>query len=124
LLIFSFASFSAYSQLIEKGIALTIIISAIHALRPLFYSKEMLFTFLFGLIHGSAFALSLAGYDLNSGQKFLFILGFNIGIELMQLLVILCFIPVIYCSRFAFYKYIRIAGAVLAVIAGIEWLVV
>jgi hypothetical protein len=76
------------------------------------------------LIHGLAFAGTLENLDLPVTPMMLSILGFNIGIELMQLFVIAITIPwLILLSRTIFYKGIRIGGALLAAIAASGWLV-
>jgi hypothetical protein len=52
------------------------------------------------------------------------ILGFNIGIELMQLFIMAVIIPeLILLSRTKYYTFFRIIGGVLAVIAAIAWLI-
>jgi len=42
----------------------------------------------FGLIHGLAFAAMLSNFQLSADKLALSILGFNLGIEMMQLFVI------------------------------------
>lgn len=109
-------------QPIEVAIAVTILISAIHAIRPLFYNREVYVAGGFGLIHGLAFAAALSDLHLNAGEMALSILSFNTGIELMQLLVMLCFIPwLVVLSRSRGYSIIRITGAVMAIIAALAW---
>ncbi|SFE84627.1 HupE / UreJ protein [Chitinophaga sp. CF118] len=109
-------------QPVEILIAISILVSAIHALRPIFSGRETWITAGFGLIHGMAFASTLANLDLDAGRMGLSILGFNIGIELMQLLVIVLTAPwLILLSRTAVYPYVRIAGAILAAIAASAW---
>lgn len=112
-----------FNRLIEVSIAITIFISAFHAYKPIFYKKEVLFTFLFGLIHGMAFASSLGQLNLTTNLKILSVLGFNIGIEIMQFGIILLFLPLLYLSKFSFYRYIRIGGAFITMIAAIAWLI-
>jgi hypothetical protein len=52
------------------------------------------------------------------------ILGFNIGIEVMQLAVIVAIIPwLIILSQTPLYPSIRVAGAVLSAIAALGWIV-
>jgi len=111
------------SQPVEILIAVSILVSAIHAYRPLFFGKEIFVASGFGLIHGLAFANVLANLNLDTGSMALSILGFNIGIELMQLFVIAIIIPwliVLSCTRY--YSWIRIPGAVLAAMAALAWI--
>ena len=75
-----------------------------------------------GLVHGLAFAGTLANLRLDAGPMALSILGFNLGIELMQLLVILLTIPwLMLLSRTLAYRSVRVVGAVVAGLAAIGW---
>lgn len=112
------------TQPVEILIAVSILVSAIHAIHPIFRGKEMYVATGFGLIHGLAFASVLADLDLGAGPMALSILGFNIGIELMQLLVIMLIVPwLILLSQTPAYKWVRVTGAVLAGIAALAWIV-
>jgi HupE / UreJ protein len=111
------------TQPVEILIAFSILISAIHAVYPIFPGKEVYVAAGFGLIHGLAFASILANLNLGGSAMALSILGFNIGIELMQLLVITLIVPwLILLSQTTFYKWLRIGGAVLAAIAALAWI--
>lgn len=111
------------SQPIEILIAFSILVSAVHAIRPIFFKLEAYVAAGFGLIHGMAFAGTLENLDLAPIQMALSILGFNIGIELMQLVVIALIVPwLIMLSRFPVYKRIRIGGSVFAGIASFAWM--
>jgi hypothetical protein len=111
------------SQPIEILIAFSILISAIHAIRPIFSGKEAFVAAGFGLIHGLAFASTLSDLNLASSQMALSILGFNIGIELMQLVIMTLIIPsLIVLSKTEWYSVIRILGAIFAEIAAIAWI--
>ncbi|GAA3974922.1 HupE/UreJ family protein [Mucilaginibacter dorajii] len=110
-------------RVIEVLIALSILISAIHAYRPLFAGKEMYIAAGFGLIHGMAFAETLLNLNLDGLRMTLSILGFNIGIELMQLFVIAIVIPwLMLMSRTTVYPVFRTAGAIFAGIAALAWI--
>ena len=80
-------------QPVEILIAFSILVSAIHALRPLFPGREAWVAAGFGLVHGLAFAGTLANLHLEAGPMALSLLGFNLGIELMQLFVIALTLP-------------------------------
>ena len=65
----------------------------------------------FGLVHGLAFANTLTNLHLNAGPMALSILGFSLGIELMQIFIIALVIPfLILLSRTPFYWIVRGAG--------------
>ncbi|MCW3128309.1 MAG: hypothetical protein JWO03_3967 [Bacteroidetes bacterium] len=110
-------------QPVEILITVTILITAIHALRPIFPGREAYIAMGFGLIHGLAFATVLAELHLEPSRMALSILGFNAGIELMQLFVILLTIPwLILMSTTPVYRWFRIAGGTLALIAAVAWM--
>jgi hypothetical protein len=111
------------SQPIEVLIAISILVSAIHAIRPIFPNREMIVAAGFGLIHGLAFANTLSNLDLDTKAMTLSILGFNIGIELQQLLVVVLTIPslIVLSKQSKIYDFIRIASAILAGVAAIAW---
>jgi hypothetical protein len=113
------------SRWIEIWIAVSILISAIHAIFPLFYKKETYIAAGFGLIHGLAFSNTLIDLSLSATQTGLSILGFNLGIELMQLLVMCAILPslLVICSHsLSFYHNIRGIGAAAAIIAALAWM--
>ncbi len=112
------------SKPIEVLIGVSILVSAIHAIKPIFPNKETYIALGFGLIHGLAFAYTLQDLNLSTSKIALSILGFNLGIELMQLVVIIAVIPwLILLSRTSFYSFFRVGGAVLATIAAIAWII-
>ena len=110
-------------QPVEALIAVSILVSAVHALRPLFPGREAWVAAGFGLVHGLAFASTLANLRLDAGRMGLSILGFNVGIELMQLVVIGLTIPwLLLLSRTPTYAVLRPVGAGLALVAALGWL--
>jgi HupE / UreJ protein len=111
------------SQPVEIAIAVSILISAIHAVRPIFPGKEALVAGTFGLVHGLAFATLISNFALEPTDKAIAILGFNLGIELIQLLVVAAALPLLLlgASR-PFYGHVRLAGAVFGIAAALFWL--
>jgi hypothetical protein len=99
---------------IEVLIAVSILISAAHALRPIFPGREAWIAAFFGLIHGLAFAATLDRLGLARWDRVAGILAFNLGIETMQMLVVMAILPsLILMSRTHVYPVLRIGGAVL-----------
>ncbi|MEU6357803.1 HupE/UreJ family protein, partial [Streptomyces sp. NPDC047072] len=78
---------------VEAFIAVSILVGAVHAIRPLFPGKEALVAGVFGLGHGMAFSFVLAELHLSTGQLVTSLLGFNLGIELVQLLLVCLALP-------------------------------
>jgi hypothetical protein len=77
-----------------------------------------------GKFHGLAFASTLSNLHLDAGSTVVSILGFNVGIELMQLFVVAVTVPwLIILSKKTIYKPVRITGAVFASLAAIVWII-
>ncbi len=111
------------SRPIEVLIAVSILVSALHALRPLFPGREAGIAAFFGLIHGLAFATTLGGLGLSRWERVASIFGFNLGIETMQLVVVAASLPsLILLSRTRGYSMLRIGGALFAVFASLGWI--
>lgn len=111
------------SRPVEVLIALSILISALHAWRPIFPAREPLVAGLFGLAHGLAFATLIGSFGLGIGEKVLAIFGFNLGIELIQLAIVLLILPsLLLLARTTYYHRFREAGALFAGVAAAAWL--
>ncbi|AUD07161.1 hypothetical protein CWM47_04495 [Spirosoma pollinicola] len=112
------------SQPVEMLIAVSILVSAVHAVRPIFPGREAWIAAGFGLIHGLAFSSTLANLQLDAGPMALSILGFNVGIELMQLFIIVLTIPwLMLLSRTQVYSVFRLTAAFLAAVAASAWVI-
>lgn len=109
-------------QPVEIAIAITILITAIHAIRPLFFGKEMFIAAGFGLIHGLAFSSVLSEMNLGPMEMMYSILGFNAGIELMQLFVIFCTVPwLLVLSKKKNFSWLRVGAAGFAILSSFAW---
>jgi hypothetical protein len=110
-------------QPVEALIAVSILVAAAHALRPLFPGREPVVAAVFGLVHGMAFSTTLSSLDLSGSQLALSLLGFNLGIELMQLAVVLVVLPpLLVLARTSTYRPLRASAAALAAVAALGWL--
>jgi hypothetical protein len=110
------------SRPVESLIALSILFASIHVIRPLITGGEVIFAVGFGLVHGLAFAALLGELDLDRGSLLSSLLGFNLGIELTQLLVVALLMPSLYLlSRTAVYTPFRIAGGLLGIVLAASW---
>jgi hypothetical protein len=109
-------------KFVEVMIAVSIFVSALHALRPLFAGREALVALGFGLVHGLAFASVLAEFQLDGPHLAGALFAFNVGIELMQLVVVLITVPwLVMLGRARVYAGLRVAGAVFGGLAAIGW---
>jgi len=108
---------------IETLIALSVLASALHAWRPVFPGREALLAGAFGLCHGLAFARALGGHLPDPADTAGAILGFNLGIECFQLLIVLSAIPfVVQLAPGGYGGAVRRALAAFSAIAALGWL--
>jgi hydrogenase/urease accessory protein HupE len=111
------------SRPIETLIAVSILVSAMHAFRPIFPGREAIVAGCFGMVHGLAFATALADLGLARWERVASIFGFNLGIEAMQIIVVAAVLPsLILLSGTRLYPTIRTAGAVFAGVAAVGWI--
>lgn len=109
-------------KLVETLIALSVLIAAIHAIRPIFPRREALFATAFGLVHGLGFAGFLSETDLSMARNIVTLLGFNIGIELVQLAIALAIAPALVVLAFSrIYPALRMALALFCGAVACVW---
>jgi hypothetical protein len=104
------------SRWVESGIALTVLLGALNNLFPLVRERRWAVAFAFGLIHGLGFASVLADLGLKGWNLALALVGFNAGVEVGQLAIVLIFIPIAYGLRETrFYRRAFMPGGALAI---------
>ena len=109
---------------VEALIAASVLVSAIHAMRPVFPGRESWVAFGFGLVHGLAFATVVAGFGASLTSRGTAILGFNLGIEAVQLALVLLLLPgLLLGARRAWFSWLRLGLASLAACAALVWLI-
>jgi hypothetical protein len=114
---------AAPARAVEILIAVSILVSCVHAWRPLFAGRELWIATGFGLVHGLAFAETLAGLRFDATTLAVSLLGFNLGIEAMQLAVITATLPVLLLlSRTRARTPLRMGGAAFAAACACGWL--
>lgn len=122
----SLAAFSVIdlpSRLVESVIAISIAIAAIDILFPIFKKKIAWVVFIFGLFHGFGFASVLSHLGVLGEHMALSLFGFNLGVEIGQVAVILVIFPVLYMIRnYAFFPRIILRfGAVVLIALSTFW---
>jgi hypothetical protein len=109
--------------IVEPLVAFSVLIAALHALRPLFPGREALVAGGFGLVHGLAFAGVIASFSLDPSDMLTCILGFNLGIEAVQLgFAAAALLPWLWLARTRAYQPFRRSGAALIAAAALIWL--
>ena len=106
-------------RLVESVIAVSIAIAALHNIRPIWANKEWVMAFGFGLFHGFGFAGLLSELGLTRSNRFVSLLGFNIGVELGQAAIILMVFPILFILRRtrAFVPMMKVGSVALALVA-------
>jgi hydrogenase/urease accessory protein HupE len=95
----TFALLSASPRLVEPLIALTIVYVAVeNIVRPAPSARPML-TFGFGLIHGLGFSEALRQLGLPARELVAPLIGFNLGVEVGQLSIVLPLLPLVLWLR-------------------------
>lgn len=113
------------SRLVESVIAASVVAAALNNVRPLVTDRLWLVAFGFGLVHGFGFASVLADLGLPTDALALALVGFNVGVELGQLAIVLVFLPLAFALRRTdFYqRWVMVMGSLfIALLAGV-WLI-
>jgi hypothetical protein len=115
---------SVSARTIEPLIAVTIVISALLNVFPRAARWRLPLAFSFGLIHGFGFALALSELAPVRGRIVALLAGFNIGVEIAQLCVVLLVAPVLVQLRQSSLYATRLmpATSMAVAFAGMVWL--
>jgi hypothetical protein len=113
------------SRLVESAIAVSVVLAAANNLKPVVSQRRWLVAFVFGLIHGFGFASVLAELGLPQETLVLSLIGFNVGVEAGQLVIVAVFLPLSFALRHsAFYRQVIFKGGSLLTMAlALVWLV-
>ncbi|RYE96019.1 MAG: HupE/UreJ family protein, partial [Oxalobacteraceae bacterium] len=113
------------SRLVESAIAASVALAALNNVWPLFHGRRALVAFAFGLIHGFGFASVLLDLGLPKAALLLSLVGFNVGVELGQLAIVLLFLPLAYLARntLLYRRGVLGLGSCLIVLVALAWLV-
>lgn len=113
------------SALVESAIAASIIVAALANLRPAGRAHGPAMAFAFGLLHGFGFASVLRELGLPSGTLLPALFGFNLGVELGQLCLVVPFFGLAFTLRKTRVYRARIVpvGSLVASIVAALWLI-
>jgi hypothetical protein len=99
------------SRLVESTIAASVVLAALNNLFPIVLGRRWAVAFLFGLIHGFGFASVLADLGLPQNALLVALVGFNVGVEIGQLVIVSLFLPVAFWIRSSrFYRHVMMSG--------------
>lgn len=110
--------------LVEVIVGVSIALGALHAIRPVFGEREGLIAAAFGLVHGLAFSEVLRDLGLRGGELVASLAAFSVGIEVVQVGLILLFAPLLaLAARQPGYGALRGALAIATLVAAGAWIV-
>jgi len=111
------------ADLIEPAIALSVVAAALNNLLGWAALRRWQLAFAFGLVHGFGFANVLVDLGLPSDQLAIALGGFNLGVELGQIAIVLLFLPLAWWLRNTlFYRWVVVVGGSLTIaVLGIIW---
>ncbi|MEP7314087.1 MAG: HupE/UreJ family protein, partial [Pseudomonadota bacterium] len=114
----------APSRLVESAIALTVLLGALNILFPVVRERRWLVALGFGLIHGLGFASVLADLGLTGGALVRALIGFNLGVEAGQVVIVAILMPLIYLLRgTVFYRRLALpVGATAISVLALYWI--
>ncbi|MBC5764535.1 HupE/UreJ family protein [Ramlibacter albus] len=87
------------SRFVESTIAASVVVAALNNLRGTIDRRRWVMAFVFGLVHGFGFASVLADLGLPANALALALVGFNVGVELGQLAIVVVFVPIAFSLR-------------------------
>jgi len=110
-------------RIVESIIAISIAIAALDIIFPVFRGHIWIVVFVFGLFHGFGFASVLGGMGIGSSYLALTLFGFNVGVEIGQVVIIAAVFPVLFVARrLALYRFPVVqAGALALMFVSLYW---
>lgn len=105
------------SDLVESVIALSIAIAAVDIIFPVFKTRIVWVVFGFGLFHGFGFANVLGEMGITGKNMALSLVGFNVGVEIGQLVIVCVIFPFLFMMRLSklythFFVYVAAATTI------------
>ena len=116
---------SVPSRLVESAIAASVVMAAVDNIVPFLPRRRWLLAFGFGLVHGLGFASALLDMALPRADLALALLGFNVGVEIGQLVAVAMVVPIAYQLRRtrAYPRVALTAGSAFIALIAMGWFV-
>ena len=113
------------SRLVESAIAASVVLAAVNNIVPILRQDRWMAAFLLGLMHGFGFSSTLMDLDLPRSNLVLTLFGFNAGVEIGQVAIVLIFVPLAYAARrtVAYRKIALVGGSVAIAVLALIWFV-
>jgi hypothetical protein len=115
----------AAPAIIEPAIAASVVLAALNNLVPLFGRERWVVAFALGLLHGFGFSSVLAEIGLPRPNLLAALFGFNLGVELGQLVLVALVVPLAYLARgtTAYRRLALSAGSFATAAIAVVWLI-
>jgi hypothetical protein len=112
------------SRWVETAIAASVLLAALNNLYPVVRRRLWVVAFVFGLIHGFGFASVLLDLGLPRNALVLSLFGFNLGVELGQLMVVVLYFVFTYAIRSTrlYGRAMLSGGSVVIAIIALAWM--
>lgn len=112
------------SRPVETIIAFSIALAALHNIYPLWKAREWIIAFVFGLFHGFGFAGVLGEKGLSGDYMAYTLLGFNVGVEIGQVLIICAIFPLLFLLRkWKGYDRFVFWGSIALILVSTQWVI-
>ncbi len=120
----AFGVVSPPSRWVESLIALSVLVAALDNLWPLLRAPRWIVVFGFGLVHGFGFAGAMQDLGLSRQDLAWPLLGFNLGVELGQLMLVAVVLPLAFgLRRTALYRQaVVLPGSLAIAVLALLWL--
>ena len=108
---------------LEKFQALLTAGTRLNNLKPIWNDRAWIVAFVFGLIHGFGFASVLSELGVSAGTLAQNLFGFNLGVEMGQLAVVLAFFPIAFLLRgtWLYRRLVFMGGSALVFLIAAIW---
>lgn len=113
------------SRIVESLIALSIVYLALEAVIQKTPRYRWAIATFFGLVHGLGFATAIRDLNLSGPTLIKALVGFNVGVELGQAIIILILAPLFYClaKKPKLHRAVQVSAAGLIFLIGSFWFV-
>jgi hypothetical protein len=113
------------SRLTEAAIAASVVVAAANNVVPILREDRWVAAFALGLLHGFGFSATLIDLGLPRSALVLTLFGFNLGVEIGQMAIVLVFLPLAFLARrtIAYRRYVLVGGSLVIALVATVWFV-
>ncbi len=109
---------------VELLVAVSILVGAIHAWKPIFPNREPWVAGGFGLVHGAAISTAIGSFGLDAMARSIALVGFTAGIGALQVVLAAVALLTLMMLRTSFaFSFVRHVLIALSAVAAVGWIV-